>query len=83
MEGGREGGRGGGREENPEKKNSEQSTFLKTKGKICPGLKSSKEFTKTAKIGNYRNFRKIRSSCSAPENSGNNKTRDIHVIFVI
>ena len=30
---------------------------------ICPGLNSSPKFTKTAKIRNYRNFRKIHSSC--------------------
>ena len=30
---------------------------------ICPGLNSSTKFTKTAKIHDYRNFRKICSSC--------------------
>ena len=28
-------------------------------GEICPGLNSSTEFTKTAKIRNYCNFHKI------------------------
>ena len=46
---------------------------------IRPGLNSSTKFTKTAKIRNYRNFRKIR--CHLRQDV--KRTRDIHVIFVV
>ena len=40
----------------------EQMMMLRD-GELCPGLNSFTKFTKTAKICDYRNFRKICSSC--------------------